>query len=73
MYNIYDINLQLFAGNLNTQVTSAEGMTPEMKVYYSDYLIDLVEPELVHDQFGQGAGQGAGAGGRQGDSGRGGT
>jgi N4-gp56 family major capsid protein len=28
-------------------------MTDEMKTYYSDYLIDLVEPELVHDQFGQ--------------------
>lgn len=52
MYNIIDINLQLFA-EMNTIVTSAEGMTPEMKVYYSDYLIDLVEPELVHDQFGQ--------------------
>ena len=52
MKNIYDIDLQLFA-DMNTQITTAEGMTPEMKVYYSDYLIDLVEPELVHDQFGQ--------------------
>ena len=24
-----------------------------MKTYYSDYLIDMAEPELVHDQFGQ--------------------
>ena len=54
MKNIYDINfdLQLFA-ELNTNVTSADGMTGEMKTYYSDYLIDLVEPELIHDQFGQ--------------------
>lgn len=52
MYNIYDIDLQLFA-EMNTHVTSSDGMTAEMKVYYSDYLIDLVEPELVHDQFGQ--------------------
>lgn len=29
------------------------GLSPEMKTYYSDYLIDMAEPELVHDQFGQ--------------------
>ena len=56
MKNIYDTNilfdLQLFA-ELNTNVTTADGMTGEMKTYYSDYLIDLVEPELIHDQFGQ--------------------
>ena len=45
-------NLQLFA-EMNTQVTTSPGMTDEMKTYYSDYLIDLVEPELVHDQFAQ--------------------
>lgn len=45
-------NLQLFA-DMNTQVTTSAGMTDEMKTYYSDYLIDLVEPELVHDQFAQ--------------------
>ena len=28
-------------------------MSAEMKIFYSDYLIDLAEPELVHDQFGQ--------------------
>ena len=48
----YMLNLQLFA-DPNTQVTTADGMTGEMKTYYSDYLIDLVEPELIHDQFGQ--------------------
>ena len=57
MKNIYEINdtyldLQLFA-DLNTQVTTSDGMTDEMKTYYSDYLIDLVEPELIHDQFAQ--------------------
>ena len=56
MNNIYDINilfdLQLFA-DMNTQVTTSDGMTGEMKTFYSDYLIDLVEPELIHDQFGQ--------------------
>lgn len=29
------------------------GLSHEMKTYYSDYLIDLAEPELVHDQFAQ--------------------
>ena len=45
-------NLQLFA-DLNTQVTSSPGLSDEMKTYYSDYLIDNAQPELVHDQFGQ--------------------
>jgi N4-gp56 family major capsid protein len=45
------INLALFAGNTN--VTTDSGLTPEMKTFYSDYLIDLVQPKLVHDQFGQ--------------------
>ena len=51
-YELIDINLQLFA-DMNTQVTTSAGMTDEMKTYYSEYLIDLVEPELVHDQFAQ--------------------
>jgi N4-gp56 family major capsid protein len=46
-------NLQLFAGELNTNLTSSEGLTKEMKIYYSDYLIDNAIPKLVHDQFGQ--------------------
>ena len=43
--------LSLFAGNTN--VTTDAGLSDEMKTFYSDYLIDLAEPELVHDQFGQ--------------------
>ena len=43
--------LRIFAGNTN--VTTDSGLSDEMKTYYSDYLIDLAEPELVHDQFGQ--------------------
>lgn len=46
------IDLHLFAGG-NTNVTTDEGLTKEMKTFYSDYLIDLAEPELIHDQFGQ--------------------
>ena len=37
----------------NPNVTTAEGLSPEMKPYYAGYLIDLAQPELVHDQFGQ--------------------
>ncbi len=37
--------------NVNTTVSTA--LSNEMRTYYSDYLIDLAEPELVHDQFAQ--------------------
>ena len=43
--------LNLFAGNTN--VTTDNGLSKEMKTFYSDYLIDMAEPNLVHDQFGQ--------------------
>ena len=48
--NIFD--LQLFS-DLNTQTTHSDGLSDEMKVYYSDYLIDNALPKLVHDQFAQ--------------------
>lgn len=51
MLSINKINLRMFDGNTN--VTTDTGLSDEMKTYYSDYLIDLAEPELVHDQFGQ--------------------
>lgn len=47
------IRLNLFDGAPNTNTTVSDGLTPEMKTYYSDYLIDLAEPELIHDQFAQ--------------------
>ena len=43
--------LNLFAGN--TDVTTDTALSKEMKTFYSDYLIDMAEPNLVHDQFGQ--------------------
>lgn len=43
-------NLYLFD---NTNVTTDDALSDEMKTYYSDYMIDLAEPYLVHDQFGQ--------------------
>lgn len=39
--------------NTNINTTTAEGLSPEMKVFYSDYLIDNAGPKLAHDQFGQ--------------------
>ena len=50
-FMLLPIKLNLFAGNTNT--TGDSGLSDEMKTFYSDYLIDMAEPELVHDQFGQ--------------------
>ena len=53
---IFPVMLMLFADpktNTTTQTGSGKDLSVEMKTYYSDYLIDLAEPELVHDQFGQ--------------------
>lgn len=47
------LNLKLFDGNGNTNVTTYSGLSDEMKTYYSDYLIDQAEAKLVHNQFGQ--------------------
>ena len=33
--------------------TTSEGLSAEMKVFYSDYMIDNATPNLVHAQFGQ--------------------
>jgi len=43
------LNLQLFAENTN--VTTDGDLSPQMKTYYSDYLLDNAQPHLVHDQF----------------------
>jgi|Cm827metagenome_2_1110796.scaffolds.fasta_scaffold01843_3 N4-gp56 family major capsid protein len=45
------MNLALF--DAKTNVTTDTGLSNEMKTFYSNYLISLAEPELVHDQFGQ--------------------
>ena len=53
-YILYAINLALFDGEGHvTNTTGTDTLSEEMKTYYSDYLIDLAEPELVHDQFAQ--------------------
>lgn len=45
--NHYD--LQLFAGESNTQTTS--GLSAEMKTYYGMELLENARPQLVHNQF----------------------
>lgn len=39
--------------NVTTQTGSGADLSPEMKTYYSRYLIANAKPELYHDQFGQ--------------------
>lgn len=57
MKNMKDflLNLHLFDSVINATTSSSDGndLSHEMKTYYQDRLIDLVEPLLVHDQFGQ--------------------
>lgn len=59
-YELMDIELNMFDPTFNktnkttdTTATTGNDLSNEMKTFYSDYLIDLAEPELVHDQFGQ--------------------
>lgn len=51
----YLFNIKAFDSVINASTSAASGnnLAPEIKKYYSDYLIDLVEGKLVHDQFGQ--------------------
>lgn len=46
------IKLQLFATNTTESVNAGNDLSAEMKTYYEKRLIDLAEPKLVHDQFG---------------------
>lgn len=58
-FDLPEVRLDLFdagassAPDPKTNTTGSAGLSVEMKTYYSDYLIDLAEPELVHDQFAQ--------------------
>ena len=60
MLDKYFLNLHLFDPVYNqtnkttdTTATTGNDLSVEMKTFYSDYLIEMAEPELVHDQFGQ--------------------
>lgn len=47
------LNLQMFADTQTTLLNNpGNDLSPEMKVYYHDTLIDNAEPNLVYDQFG---------------------
>ncbi len=46
------IRLQLFAGETVANTTGSNDLSSEMKTYYEKRLIDVAEPKLVHDQFG---------------------
>lgn len=50
MKEIVKFNLQLFA---DTQVTTQDSLSAEMKTFYDMTLIDEASANLVHDQFGQ--------------------
>ena len=53
MKDIYTIDLQLFANNPNTNVTTDSTLSVENKTFYDMRLIEMAQAELVHDQFGQ--------------------
>ena len=46
------IMLHLHLFDANTQTTEKAGLSAEMKTYYEKRLIDIADPKLVHDQFG---------------------
>lgn len=49
------LGLHDYTGNATTDTTATTGndLSPEMKTFYETELIRLVEPELIHNQFGQ--------------------
>ena len=48
-----NMNLQLFGPTQTTTMnTAGNDLSPEMKTYYEDRLVDSAEPNLIHDQFG---------------------
>jgi len=51
--NLFDATYVQTNKTTDTTATTGNDLSGEMKTYYSDYLIDMAEPELVHDQFGQ--------------------
>ena len=53
MFDLYKLNLQLFANNPTTNVTTDSGLSVENKTFYDMKLIELAQAALVHDQFGQ--------------------
>jgi N4-gp56 family major capsid protein len=50
---IMKINLRMFDGAPNTNISTDSGMTAEMKTFYDKDLLKIAEPLLVHNKFGQ--------------------
>lgn len=52
---LFIFNIRAFDNVINKTTSNGSGnnLTAEIKTYYSDYLIELAEAQLVHDQFGQ--------------------
>ncbi len=51
--NVHGTDSYINAESGKTTSYGEGGLSPEMKTYYSDYLIDNAEPALVHDMFAQ--------------------
>lgn len=50
--NLFDPEYVQTNKTTDTAATTGNDLSGEMKTFYSDYLIDMAEPELVHGQFG---------------------
>jgi len=50
--NPLKLNLQFFATQTTLLNAPGNDLSPQMKTYYQDRLIDMADPYLVHDQFG---------------------
>ena len=50
--SLWDLQLFADASAQLQNTTTTTGMKPEIKTYYERRLIELAEPKLVHDQFG---------------------
>lgn len=46
-------DVQLFAGTLNTNVTTDSALSAENKTFYDRTLLESAKPNLIHSQFGQ--------------------
>lgn len=46
------LNLQLFAGNYNTNTTTQQSMSPTMKTFYDTALLENARAVLIFNQFG---------------------
>ena len=55
MKKYLELNLQLFADVVNKTTSAVEGndLSAEMKIYYANYLLKLMQANLVHTQFGK--------------------